>query len=116
MLCAVDPSPENGEQTLTTLRYADQAKKITTRPVENIDHTKRMVRELHEQVAELRACACAAASAWQDASHHTTWRLQRNLSRQMPSPPLGSRCCRTALRNPRCRHVRLRGTSSAARG
>ena len=63
MLCAVDPSPDNGEQTLTTLRYADQAKKIVTRPVENIDHTKKMVRELHEQVAELRAAAEAAAQA-----------------------------------------------------
>jgi hypothetical protein len=63
MLCAVDPSPENGEQTLTTLRYADQAKRITTRPIENIDHTKRMVRELHEQVAALRAEADAASAA-----------------------------------------------------
>ncbi|KAL1519614.1 hypothetical protein AB1Y20_023127 [Prymnesium parvum] len=63
MLCAVDPSPENAEQTLTTLRYADQAKKIVTRPVENIDTTKKMVRELHEQVAALRAEAEAAATA-----------------------------------------------------
>eukprot|EP00900_Chrysochromulina_parva_P013585 jgi/Chrpa1/22227/Chrysochromulina_OHIO_Genome00012814-RA len=61
MLCAVDPSPENGEQTLTTLRYADQAKKIVTRPVENVDHAKRMVRELHDQVAQLRAQAEEAA-------------------------------------------------------
>lgn len=67
MLCAVDPSPDNGEQTLTTLRYADQAKKITTRPVENIDHTKRMVRELHDQVAALRAEADAAAHAQKEA-------------------------------------------------
>ena len=63
MLCAVDPSAENAEQTLTTLRYADQAKNIVTRPVENVDHTKKMVRELHEQVEELRAAAEAAAAA-----------------------------------------------------
>ena len=63
MLCAVDPSADNAEQTLTTLRYADQAKKIVTKPVENIDHTKKMVRELNEQVEELRAAAEAAAAA-----------------------------------------------------
>ena len=63
MLCAVDPSAENAEQTLTTLRYADQAKKITTRPVENIDTTKKMVRELNEQVAALRDEANAASAA-----------------------------------------------------
>ena len=63
MLCAVDPSSENAEQTLTTLRYADQAKKIVTKPIENVDHTKKMVRQLHEQVEELRAAAEAAAAA-----------------------------------------------------
>ena len=35
--------------TLTTLRYADQAKRIVTRPMENIDLAKREVRELQEQ-------------------------------------------------------------------
>ena len=67
MLCAVDPSADNAEQTLTTLRYADQAKKIVTRPVENIDHGKRMLRELHEQVAELRSQAETAAKAQAEA-------------------------------------------------
>ena len=71
MICAVDPSPENAEQTLTTLRYADQAKKIQTRPIENIDHAKKMVRELHEQVASLRVEAEAAAAAQAAASAKT---------------------------------------------
>ena len=45
MVCAVDPTVDNAEQTLTTLRYADQAKRIVTRPVENIDYAKREVLE-----------------------------------------------------------------------
>lgn len=47
MVCAVDPSVDNAEQTLTTLRYADQAKRIVTRPVENIDLAKREARRPH---------------------------------------------------------------------
>tara|TARA_B100000780_G_scaffold259224_1_gene210108 strand:+ start:425 stop:553 length:129 start_codon:yes stop_codon:yes gene_type:complete len=35
--------------TLTTLRYADQAKRIVTRPMENIDLAKREVRDPHPQ-------------------------------------------------------------------
>lgn len=63
MFCMVDPHASNAEQSLTTLRYAEQAKKIRTKPVVNEDATKKMVRELQAQVALLQAQAQAAAAA-----------------------------------------------------
>ena len=53
MLCALSVSRDDYEQTLSTLRYADQAKKIQTYAVVNEDATKRMVRELQDEVARL---------------------------------------------------------------
>ena len=83
MVCAVDPSVDNAEQTLTTLRYADQAKRIVTRPMENIDFAKREVRELQEQIASLRTEAAtaeeAAARAVRQADAHA---LQSKESQQ----------------------------------
>lgn len=35
MICAVSPASDNYEETLSTLRYADQAKKIKNKPVVN---------------------------------------------------------------------------------
>ena len=45
-----------GEQeSLSTLRYADQAKKIVNRAVVNEDATTRLIRELREEITQLRA-------------------------------------------------------------
>lgn len=35
MICAISPSSDNYEESLSTLRYADQAKKIKNKPVVN---------------------------------------------------------------------------------
>jgi hypothetical protein len=35
MICALSPASDNYEETLSTLRYADQAKKIKNKPVIN---------------------------------------------------------------------------------
>ncbi len=35
MICAISPAEDNYEETLSTLRYADQAKKIKNKPVVN---------------------------------------------------------------------------------
>lgn len=43
------------EETLSTLRYADTAKKIQTFAVVNEDANAKMVRELREEVLRLRA-------------------------------------------------------------
>lgn len=35
MICAISPANDNYEETLSTLRYADSAKKIQNKPVVN---------------------------------------------------------------------------------
>ena len=35
MICAVSPANDNYEQTLSTLRYADQTKRIKNKPIIN---------------------------------------------------------------------------------
>ncbi len=35
MICAVSPATDNYDETLSTLRYADQAKKIKNKPIIN---------------------------------------------------------------------------------
>lgn len=48
MICAISPSSDNYEETLSTLRYADQAKKIKNKPVINESETDKIIRELKE--------------------------------------------------------------------
>jgi kinesin family protein 1 len=43
------------EETLSTLRYADQTKKIKTRAVVNEDPNAKMIRELKEELEMLRS-------------------------------------------------------------
>lgn len=44
MICAVSPAADNYEETLSTLRYADQAKKIKNKPVVNESDTDKLIR------------------------------------------------------------------------
>lgn len=53
MIAAI--SPADYEETLSTLRYADQAKKIQNKAVVNEDANAKIVRELKEELALLRA-------------------------------------------------------------
>lgn len=46
MICAVSPANDNYDETLSTLRYADQAKKIKNKPVVNENDTDKLIREL----------------------------------------------------------------------
>lgn len=46
MICAISPAADNYEETLSTLRYADQAKKIKNKPVVNESETDKLIREL----------------------------------------------------------------------
>eukprot|EP00729_Bicosta_minor_P001872 gene1872-7943_t len=55
MIATVSPSWDSYEETLSTLRYADTAKKIQTFAVVNEDANAKMVRELREEVLRLRA-------------------------------------------------------------
>lgn len=54
MIAAISPADINFEETLSTLRYADSAKRIKNHAVVNEDPNARMIRELKEELASLR--------------------------------------------------------------
>jgi kinesin family protein 1 len=58
MIAAI--SPADYEETLSTLRYADQAKKIKNKAVVNEDPNAKLVRELKEELELLRARVASA--------------------------------------------------------
>ncbi|TCD69171.1 kinesin-like protein Klp8 [Steccherinum ochraceum] len=55
MIAAISPADVQYEETLSTLRYADQAKKIKNKAVINEDPNAKLVRELKEELEMLRA-------------------------------------------------------------
>lgn len=54
MICALSPSSNNYDETLSTLRYADQAKKIKCHAVINESETDKKIRELQNENEELK--------------------------------------------------------------
>ena len=48
MICAISPANDNYEQSLSTLRYADQTKKIKNKPIVNESAVDKIIRELRE--------------------------------------------------------------------
>jgi len=54
MICALSPSFMNHEETLSTLRYADRAKKIKNVAVINESVQDRIIRELKEENKKLK--------------------------------------------------------------
>ncbi|KAH8797988.1 kinesin-like protein [Flagelloscypha sp. PMI_526] len=60
MIAAI--APADYEETLSTLRYADQAKKIKNKAVVNEDPNAKLVRELKEELEMLRARVSGASS------------------------------------------------------
>ena len=54
MICAISPSNDNYDETLSTLRYADQAKKIKCHAKINESPKDKMIRELKEENEKLR--------------------------------------------------------------
>jgi kinesin family protein 1 len=55
MIAAISPADINFDETLSTLRYADSAKRIKNNAVVNEDPNARMIRELKEELAQLRS-------------------------------------------------------------
>jgi kinesin family protein 1 len=55
MIAAISPADINFDETLSTLRYADSAKRIKNHAVVNEDPNARMIRELKEELAKLRS-------------------------------------------------------------
>jgi len=54
MICALSPASSNYEETLSTLRYADRAKKIKNTAVVNENPQDKLMRELKEENENLR--------------------------------------------------------------
>lgn len=54
MICAVSPALDNIEETLSTLRYANQAKAIKCKAIVNESPTDKLIRELMEENKKLR--------------------------------------------------------------
>ncbi|XP_078712139.1 kinesin-like protein KIF13A isoform X4 [Lampetra fluviatilis] len=55
MVATVSPAADNYEETLSTLRYADRAKRIVNHAVVNEDPNARIIRELRDEVDKLRS-------------------------------------------------------------
>ena len=55
MIAAISPADINFDETLSTLRYADSAKRIKNHAVVNEDANARMIRELREELESLRS-------------------------------------------------------------
>ncbi|CAL8291009.1 unnamed protein product [Merluccius merluccius] len=62
MIATVSPAADNYEETLSTLRYADRAKRIVNHAVVNEDPNARIIRELREEVEKLKVQLTAAES------------------------------------------------------
>lgn len=55
MMATLSPSADNFDETLSTLRYADNAKQIKNKAVINEGASAKIIRELNEQIAKLIA-------------------------------------------------------------
>lgn len=62
MICAISPASMNYEESLSTLRYADRAKKIVNKAVVNESATDKLIRELKSENDKLKKALLAAAS------------------------------------------------------
>ena len=54
MICAVSPASVNYEESMSTLRYADRAKKIKNKPIVNESESDKMIRQLKEENERLK--------------------------------------------------------------
>lgn len=55
MVATVSPSADNYEESLSTLRYADRAKRIVNHAMINEDPNAKIIRELRAEVEMLRS-------------------------------------------------------------
>ncbi|KAL1139626.1 hypothetical protein AAG570_006606 [Ranatra chinensis] len=75
MVAAISPASDNYEETLSTLRYADRAKRIVNHAVVNEDPNARIIRELRQEVEALKEMLKHATA--------TTPLVSRNLSHDL---------------------------------
>ncbi|TMW56131.1 hypothetical protein Poli38472_008779 [Pythium oligandrum] len=55
MIAMVSPAAENYDETMSTLRYAESAKKVMNRAVVNEDPNARLIRQLRDEITQLKA-------------------------------------------------------------
>lgn len=53
MMAAINPASTNYDETMSTLRYADQAKRIKNKPKVNEDPKDAQIREMRERIKHL---------------------------------------------------------------
>lgn len=63
MICAISPALLNHEESLSTLRYADRAKKIMNKAVVNESTQDKMIRELRSENDKLKKALMDAAKS-----------------------------------------------------
>lgn len=54
MICSISPARDNLDETISTLRYAEQAKRIKLKPTVNESETDKLIRELMEENEKLK--------------------------------------------------------------
>ncbi len=62
MIAALSPADINFDETLSTLRYANRAKQIKNKAVVNEDPNETMIRNLREEIDDLRRKLSSAGS------------------------------------------------------
>ena len=62
MIACVSPADDNIDETISTLRYADRARKIKNKPIVNLDDKNELVARLRREIQELRAHGVHAGS------------------------------------------------------
>ncbi|KAL3097852.1 hypothetical protein niasHS_000587 [Heterodera schachtii] len=86
MIATVSPAADNYEETLSTLRFADRAKRIRTHAVINEDPNAKVIRELREEVERLRQLNQSHAEQneqYQQAMEQITQRHNEEKSRAL---------------------------------
>ena len=63
MICAISPAMDNYDETLSTLRYADQAKKIKCNAIVNESETDKIIRLLKEENDKLKVQLCGLGTS-----------------------------------------------------
>ncbi|KAL5286205.1 KIF13B family protein [Megaselia abdita] len=87
MVATISPSADNFEETLSTLRYADRAKRIVNHAVVNEDPNAKIIRELRKEVEALRSMLKHATGSpvgeTQDVEIHDKLAVSENLMKQI---------------------------------
>uniref|UniRef100_A0A914L7E7 Kinesin motor domain-containing protein n=2 Tax=Meloidogyne incognita TaxID=6306 RepID=A0A914L7E7_MELIC len=85
MIATISPSSEHYEETLSTLRFADRAKRIQTNAVVNEDPNAKIIRELREEVERLKVLNQTTQSKQQEVLQEAMAQIaeQHNKEKQL---------------------------------